>query len=89
MQFFVIGTRNGGAQPIGHLLDVTFPGPAWVNGGPLGTEASYFLLPVIALLLAYVLVRYPRRVMAAESGPSTASEMAPVTVRDQVDLHNR
>jgi membrane protease YdiL (CAAX protease family) len=89
MQFFVIGTRNGGAQPIGHLLDVTFPGPAWVNGGPLGTEASYFMLPVIALLFAYVLVRYPRRAMAAESGPSTASEMALATVRDGVDLHNR
>jgi hypothetical protein len=59
MQFFVIGTRNGGAQPVGHLLDVAFPGPAWANGGPLGTEASYFMLPVIALLFAYVLLRYP------------------------------
>jgi membrane protease YdiL (CAAX protease family) len=60
MQFFVIGTRNGGAQPIGHLLDVAFPGPAWANGGPLGTEASYFMLPVIALLFAYILLRYPK-----------------------------
>ncbi len=60
MQFFVIGTRNGGAQPIGHLLDVTFPGAAWANGGPLGTEASYFMLPVIALLFAYVHLRYPK-----------------------------
>jgi membrane protease YdiL (CAAX protease family) len=60
MQFFVIGTPNGGAQPVGHLLDVAFPGPAWANGGPLGTEASYFMLPVIALLFAYVLLRYPK-----------------------------
>jgi membrane protease YdiL (CAAX protease family) len=60
MQFFVIGTRNGGAQPVGHLLDATFPGPAWANGGPLGTEASYFMLPVIALLFAYVALRHPR-----------------------------
>jgi uncharacterized protein len=59
MQFFVIGTRNGGAQPVGHLINSTFPGPAWANGGPLGTEASYFMLPVIALIFAYVLVRYP------------------------------
>jgi uncharacterized protein len=59
MQFFVIGTRNGGATPVGHLLDATFPGPAWVNGGALGTEASYFLLPVIALLCLYMLIRYP------------------------------
>lgn len=60
MQFFVIGTRNGGAEPVGHLLDVAFPGPAWVNGGALGTEASYFMLPMIALFLLYLLLRYPR-----------------------------
>lgn len=61
MQFFVIGTRNGGAQPVGTLLHATFPGPAWINGGPLGTEASYLMLPVIAALYAYVLLRYPKR----------------------------
>jgi membrane protease YdiL (CAAX protease family) len=60
MQFFVIGTRNGGAEPIGHLINTTFPGPAWANGGPLGTEASYFMLPVIGLIFAYVLLRYPK-----------------------------
>ncbi|MGA8576830.1 MAG: CPBP family intramembrane glutamic endopeptidase [Candidatus Cybelea sp.] len=60
MQFFVIGTRNGGASPVGHLLDATFPGPAWANGGPLGTEASYFMLPVIALIFLYILWRYPK-----------------------------
>jgi membrane protease YdiL (CAAX protease family) len=60
MQFFVIGTRNGGAEPVGHLLDVAFPGPAWVNGGALGTEASYFMLPMIALFMLYLVLRYPR-----------------------------
>jgi membrane protease YdiL (CAAX protease family) len=60
MQFFVIGTRNGGAQPVGHLLNVTFPGPAWANGGSLGTEASYFMLPVIALVFIYIALRYPK-----------------------------
>jgi CAAX protease family protein len=60
MQFFVIGTRNGGATPVGHLLDASFPGPAWANGGPLGTEASYFMLPVIALTFLYILLRYPK-----------------------------
>lgn len=60
MQFFVIGTRNGGAQPLGHLLNATFSGPAWANGGTLGTEASYFMLPVIALFFIYILLRYPK-----------------------------
>lgn len=60
MQFFVIGTRNGGLQPEGHLLNVAFPGPAWANGGPLGTEASYFMLPMMALFVIYILLRHPR-----------------------------
>jgi len=62
MQFFVIGTRNGGAQPVGHLLQVTFPGPAWLTGGALGTEASFLMLPAIALLAFYVSLRYPQTV---------------------------
>lgn len=72
MQFFVIGTRNGGAEPAGHLLNVSFPGPAWANGGPLGTEASYFMLPVIALTFLYIALRYPRAVRPAT--PSAALE---------------
>lgn len=60
MQFFVIGTPNGGAQPVGHLLDSSFPGPAWANGGLLGTEASYFMLPVIGLLFLYIVLRFPK-----------------------------
>jgi uncharacterized protein len=61
MQFFVIGTPNGGARPEGTLLHASFPGAAWINGGPLGTEASYFMLPVMLLMLAYIHYRYPAR----------------------------
>jgi uncharacterized protein len=69
MQFFVIGTRNGGARPVGTLLQASFPGPAWINGGPLGTEASYFMLPVMLLMLAYIHYRYPARDMKASDAP--------------------
>ncbi len=58
MQFFVIGTRNGSQTPQGTLFSVSFPGPTWVNGGPLGTEASYFVFPIIVALFAYVAWRY-------------------------------
>lgn len=54
MQFFVIGTQNGGRRPAGTLLQASFPGAAWINGGALGTEASYFMLPVSCVI--------PRRV---------------------------
>ena len=53
-QFFVIGTRNGGQSPVGHLFDVTFNGPAWINGGELGTEASLFMIPAAIVTFIYV-----------------------------------
>jgi CAAX protease family protein len=46
-QLFIIGTPNGGRVPNGRLFDATFPGPAWITGGELGTEASYFMVLVV------------------------------------------
>lgn len=57
MQLFVIGTRNGGRVPVDHLLATSFPGPAWLTGGALGTEASWLMYPVIAALFIYVWAR--------------------------------
>lgn len=53
-QFFIIGTRNGGQVPVGRLFDATFPGSAWITGGELGTEASYFMIPAAAVTFIYV-----------------------------------
>lgn len=58
MQLFVIGTPNGSQFPVGRLLDVRFEGPWWLTGGVLGTEASFLMYPVIALLWFYVWRRY-------------------------------
>ena len=54
-QLFLIGTRNGGQTPMGRLFNVTFPGPAWLNGGELGTEASIFMVPAAIATLIYVI----------------------------------
>lgn len=70
MQFFVIGTRNGGARPVGTLLQASFPGAAWINGGPLGTEASYFMFPVMLLMIAYIHYRYPAAELQAAPLPA-------------------
>jgi len=59
MQFFVIGTPNGAMIPQGRLLDVSFNGPAWLTGGVLGTEASFLMYPLLALLTVYVWWRFP------------------------------
>lgn len=54
MQLFVIGTRNGNIAPVDHLLNASFQGPAWITGGVLGTEASFLMYPVIALMFLYI-----------------------------------
>jgi membrane protease YdiL (CAAX protease family) len=59
MQLFVIGTRNGGQAPVAHLLNSSFPGPAWVNGGSLGTEASFLMYPLFVAAFIYVALRFP------------------------------
>jgi len=60
-QLFIIGTRNGGRVPQGRLFDVTFTGPAWITGGELGTEASYFMIPAVLGTLIYVIWFLRRR----------------------------
>ena len=52
-QFFIIGTRNGGQTPVGHLFNVSFPGPDWITGGQLGTEASVFMVPAVIATFVY------------------------------------
>src|SRR5437660_3313160 len=54
-QIFIIGTPNGGRVPQGRLFDVTFPGPAWITGGELGTEASCFMIPAALGTLLYII----------------------------------
>jgi uncharacterized protein len=54
-QLFIIGTPNGGRVPQGRLFDVTFQGPAWITGGELGTEASYFMVPAVMGTFIYVI----------------------------------
>ena len=61
MQFFVIGTPNGGQLPVGRFLDATFNGPAWLTGGPLGTEANWFAVPLDALAFLYIWRRFRRK----------------------------
>ncbi len=58
MQLFVIGTPNGGQFPAGRLLDASFNGPAWLTGGPLGTEASWLGYPLDLAAFAFIWWRY-------------------------------
>lgn len=60
-QLFIIGTKNGDLVPVNHLLDATFPGPAWLTGGVLGTEASVLMYPLFVAAFAYVAWRFPAK----------------------------
>jgi len=40
---------------VGRLFNVTFPGPAWLNGGELGAEASVFMVPAAIATFIYVI----------------------------------
>ncbi len=73
MQLFVIGTPNGAQVPDGRLLDVRFAGPDWLTGGVLGTEASFLMYPMIALLWLYLWWRYPAQPDAVTARPVPAS----------------
>jgi membrane protease YdiL (CAAX protease family) len=65
MQLFVIGTPNGAQVPVGRLLNVHFTGPAWLTGGVLGTEASFLMYPMLALLWFYLWWRFPAQPVTA------------------------
>jgi hypothetical protein len=53
--FFSSARATAGKHPWGRLFNVTFPGPAWLNGGELGTEASIFMVPAAIATLIYVI----------------------------------
>jgi membrane protease YdiL (CAAX protease family) len=68
MQLVVIGTPNGGQLPVGRVFDTTFHGPAWLTGGTLGTEASWLMYPMFAVVWLYIHLRY-RPAKATLSAP--------------------
>lgn len=49
---FVFSGQNAGEFAVGHLLETTWQGPAWLTGGFLGPEASWMVFPVIAGMFA-------------------------------------
>ncbi len=59
---------NKGLSVPGHLLEVAFPGPAWLTGGPCGTEASILVFGILAGLFALFDRRFPRSSRSAPFG---------------------
>lgn len=61
---FIYSGKNAGEFAAGRLLQTSWPGPQWLNGGMLGPEASRMVFVVIALLFfafnrAYRAAKFP------------------------------
>jgi len=59
-------TGNAGKPLPGHLLNIDFHGPAWLTGGPRGTEASVLVFAILAALFYLFHRAYPPKRVAAE-----------------------
>ena len=58
---FIYGVPDSGFVAPGHFLKSHFSGPAWITGGSVGPEGSYFILVVLAALAVVIHVTLPGR----------------------------
>jgi len=58
-QSFFYGTPDSGLKSVGHFLQTTIEGPAWLTGGSTGPEGSIFSLVILALCALLIHVRFP------------------------------
>ena len=72
---FLYSVPNSGTTAPGHLLNPSFAGPRWLNGGSVGPEGSVFVFILIALLWVvfdrlYPQVNYPDKPAPASALPA-------------------
>lgn len=60
---FIYGVPDSGFVAPGHFLNSQFSGPAWITGGSVGPEGSYFILIVLAALAVVIHLTLPGRVI--------------------------
>jgi hypothetical protein len=58
---FVYGVPDSGLVSPAHLLSTRFTGPAWITGGSVGPEGSYFIFLVLAIVALTIHLIYPSR----------------------------
>jgi hypothetical protein len=68
---FIYGVPDSGLVSPAHLLSTRFTGPAWITGGSVGPEGSYFIFLVLGLIMVVIHLMYPHRAFANRViGPS-------------------
>jgi len=58
---FLYGVPDSGFVSPQHLLSAKFSGPAWITGGTVGPEGSWFIFVVLALIALVIHFAYPNR----------------------------
>jgi membrane protease YdiL (CAAX protease family) len=58
---FLYGVPDSGFVSPQHLLSAKFSGPAWITGGTVGPEGSWFIFLVLSLIAVVIHFSYPSR----------------------------
>ncbi|MFL6437217.1 MAG: CPBP family intramembrane glutamic endopeptidase [Terriglobales bacterium] len=58
---FLYGVPDSGFVSPEHLLSAKFLGPAWITGGSVGPEGSWFIFLILATVALVIHFRYPQR----------------------------
>lgn len=58
---FLYGVPDSGFVSPQHLLSARFSGPAWITGGTVGPEGSWFIFLVLAAIAVAIQFAYPQR----------------------------
>jgi CAAX protease family protein len=58
---FLYGVPDSGLVSPEHLLSAKFVGPAWITGGSVGPEGSWFIFLVLAAVALVIHLTYPQR----------------------------
>ena len=62
---FLYGVPDSGLVSPEHLLSAKFLGPAWITGGSVGPEGSWFIFLILATVAVVIHFRYPQRRFSA------------------------
>jgi CAAX amino terminal protease family. len=58
---FIYGVPDSGFVSPEHFFTAKLTGPAWITGGSVGPEGSWFIFLVLALIAVVIKLGYPRR----------------------------
>jgi CAAX protease family protein len=58
---FLYGVPDSGLVQPEHLLSTRLSGPAWITGGSVGPEGSWFIFLILAIVALAIHLAYPKR----------------------------